>query len=105
MEIPEKLRGTEDTVRKENAEEDTRTGAPEAGAGENRAAEGSAHDSSVTEYIAADGNLTADSREIAAVPESTADKAVENREVNTAGRFWRKHCGTGPRREYLQASG
>ena len=25
---------------------------------------------SVTEYIAADGNLTADSREIAAVPES-----------------------------------
>ena len=85
VEMPEKLRGTEDTVRKENAEEDTRTGAPEAGAGENSAAEGSAHDSSVTEYIAADGNLTADSREIAAVPESTADKDVENREVKTAG--------------------
>ena len=83
--MPEKLRGTEDTVRKENAEEDTRTGAPEAGAGENRAAEGSAHDSSVTEYIAADVNLTADSRETAAVPESTADKDVENREVKTAG--------------------
>ncbi len=38
-----------------------------------------------TEYIAADGNLTADSRETAAVPESTADKDVENREVKTAG--------------------
>ncbi len=74
--MPEKLRGTEDTVRKENAE---------AGAGENSAAEGSAHDSSVTEYIAADANLTADSGETAAVPESTADKDVENREVKTAG--------------------